>query len=809
MTGHREGFGGTIRALFFALLFACVGCNANLGKKKGEDDSPARVEDECAEGSLSCGGACVFPLSDSNHCGTCGNVCAEGQYCEAGVCTGYCTLGETDCAGACLVTVSDPQNCGGCGLVCPTGQFCDQGLCSATCSGSQCLSATGVNQCVHHLTNNDHCGACGITCPDGQQCENGACALGCPAGRLRCGSTCVDPRTDALNCGSCGVACAGSACAEGQCGGGEPVCTGTGCSCTAEQTDCGGTCINTGSNPLHCGACGKECGAEFLCQGGLCVCSEGKTQCGATCSDTLTDNANCGLCGTVCSGGTTCQGGSCECAAEQTFCTDTCVDTQTDAEHCGACGTVCETYESCVSGICKYDGDQCGGDARNLNLTRVALYQAVELDLFSGGSVLSPEERAVDVVQNRRALARVFVEPGAGFVSRELSARIFVENGGTIEVFHQKRTVSGASSQNSLSSTFTVELPASALQENTNYWIELVECGVLPEGTVGTVRVPAVDVAPLNARETGPLKIVFVPVRHDNRVPDTSTETIAAYAAEVQNLYPSVEVVASVRDAITSAQSGTSVDLGGILNQVTEQREIDVAPEDVYYYGLIDPASSFNTYCNGGCTTGVGWVTDADGWWAAGHRAAVGIGFGNRGVGTFAHELGHNHGRNHAPCGGASGTDSSYPHSGAYIGTWGYDFLTGELIDPTEYRDFMSYCGPEWVSDYSYQAYIERIASVNGVSAQTQQESKEPPVTWYRMTVSGGGASWSTPVTGRGAPGAHAEAGEIYDAGGNVIAHVSVYRIVMSHGGGYMLYVPAPRSGWVSVGLPGGPVLAY
>ncbi len=472
---------------------------------------------------------------------------------------------------------------------------------------------------------------------------------------------------------------------------------------------------------------------------------------------------------------------------------------------------MCKGYESCVAGICKYDGDQCGGEARDVSITRVALYQGVELDLYRDGSVQASSERAVDVVQERKALVRVFVEPEPGFSAREMSARFFADNAGQVEVYHQKRSVSGASTQNSLNSTFVMELPAIALGESTNYWVELVECGVLPMGTVGTVRVPAgTTTAPLEARETGPIKVVFVPVRHDSRVPDTSEQTIAAYAAEVQSMYPTSRVETSVAAALTSNQSGVGVDLGSILNLVTQRRELDGPAADVYYYGLIDPASSFNSYCSGGCTTGVGWVTALSGWGAVSHRVAVGIGFGTRGAGTFAHELGHNHGRNHAPCGGAAGADSSYPYSGALIGSWGYDFLTGSLIDPSQYRDFMSYCGPEWVSDYSFQAYIERIAGVNGVSPyEVRQESSAPLVKWHRMVVTADGPSWSTPASGRGAPGPLAEAGEIYDANGVVIAQVNVYRVSMSHDAGYMLYVPAPEPRWFAVGLPGGPLLPY
>ena len=61
---------------------------------------------------------------------------------------------------------------------------------------------------------------------------------------------------------------------------------------------------------------------------------------------------------------------------------------------------------------------------------------------------------------------------------------------------------------------------------------------------------------------------------------------------------------------------------------------------------------------------------------------------------TFAHEVGHNMNLLHAPCGGARGsTDPGFPYSDARIGVWGYDFATGQLVDPgSSVRDLMSYC---------------------------------------------------------------------------------------------------------------------
>ena len=69
---------------------------------------------------------------------------------------------------------------------------------------------------------------------------------------------------------------------------------------------------------------------------------------------------------------------------------------------------------------------------------------------------------------------------------------------------------------------------------------------------------------------------------------------------------------------------------------------------------------------------------------------------------TIAHELGHTFSLSHTPCGGVSGVDPHYPHNFALIGAWGYDIRDQNLVDPSFYYDMMSYCGPQWISDYSF-----------------------------------------------------------------------------------------------------------
>ncbi len=72
---------------------------------------------------------------------------------------------------------------------------------------------------------------------------------------------------------------------------------------------------------------------------------------------------------------------------------------------------------------------------------------------------------------------------------------------------------------------------------------------------------------------------------------------------------------------------------------------------------------------------------------------------------TVAHELGHNLSLGHAPCnsrlGEITGLDLSFPNDDGNIGAWGYDINSSSLIHPVT-PDLMSYCDPEWISDYNF-----------------------------------------------------------------------------------------------------------
>jgi hypothetical protein len=99
-------------------------------------------------------------------------------------------------------------------------------------------------------------------------------------------------------------------------------------------------------------------------------------------------------------------------------------------------------------------------------------------------------------------------------------------------------------------------------------------------------------------------------------------------------------------------------------------------------------------------------------------RSALGI---RADVETAAQELAHNYARYHVGCGNPlpDNIDSSYPYptdtiSSPAAGFLGFNYFANRLIGATEARDYMSYCGPAWTSDYTWTALFNRISTGYG-----------------------------------------------------------------------------------------------
>jgi peroxiredoxin len=215
-------------------------------------------------------------------------------------------------------------------LVCPPGRV----NCGRTCADLR--------------SDPRNCGACGRACPPGQGCRNGTCrpARACPPGQVLCAGKCVNVTTDPLNCGACGKTCSSSVCMAG-------VCSAR--VCPAGQVLCNGKCVNLSTDPLNCGACGRACPSGACIAGQCRPCAPGQILCAGKCVNLSTDPLNCGACGKTCAPGQTCQNGVCisgPCPPGRTNCNGACVDIANDPLHCGGCGNRCRPGQSCKNGVC-------------------------------------------------------------------------------------------------------------------------------------------------------------------------------------------------------------------------------------------------------------------------------------------------------------------------------------------------------------------------------------------------------------------------------------------------------------------------
>lgn len=200
------------------------------------------------------------------------------------------------------------------------------------------------------------------------------------------------------------------------------------------------------------------------------------------------------------------------------------------------------------------------------------------------------------------------------------------------------------------------------------------------------------------------LPLTLVPVLQ----PGQSTQPTLPATDLLRDMLPVREVQATIRAPFSygSTVSNTKDDWGNLLSALRALRTSDGSSR--YYYGVVRVG-----YSSG--IAGIGYI---------GFPVGAGWDFSSSAARIMVHEIGHNLGRDHAPCNVLG--DPSYPYPGGSIGTWGYNVASGVLFNPTQYRDVMSYCNPQWISDYSYsgmQGFLE--ARPPGVQSQSLGVAQE------------------------------------------------------------------------------------
>lgn len=353
--------------------------------------------------------------------------------------------------------------------------------------------------------------------------------------------------------------------------------------------------------------------------------------------------------------------------------------------------------------------------ATSLTIEEVAAYQTIRLDWMTKG-VATPPGTTLPILRGKPALVRAFVRlvGTKKWIPREIEAELHL-TGDVEQTITDRRVIGAASTEDVLASTFDFTLDEKALGAATSFFL-VVRDPAEKDPNLGQIRIPKTGaVLPETQQAVGPLRVVVVPVNYlaDGvpKLPHTAPQDLAVLHDYLFDMYPVSGVEVTLHAPMDFSPKITA-DGGGwawLLNTLMNLRAADAPPKDTYYLAAVTPTSSWPDYCGNGCVAGmapsVASVT------AIGQRAVASLAFGGDTWGsTSAHELGHAHGRAHAPCGNPYGIDQTFPYSGGASGVPGYRLSSGTL-EPDSV-DIMSYCTPTWISDYNYGALLTRVRAV-------------------------------------------------------------------------------------------------
>lgn len=260
-----------------------------------------------------------------------------------------------------------------------------------------------------------------------------------------------------------------------------------------------------------------------------------------------------------------------------------------------------------------------------------------------------------------------------------------------------------------LTSTINTLLPAAWLNGSVDLTVTVDSSNSVPELDEGNNS----QAASLLFNNVPALDLKIVPINYTHTpnsqfYPGPTNDTISDW---VMRSYPLSQIDVSFRAAYNfSGNLSEGSEWERLLNELTTLKNGDGAPAGQVYYGLIPITNNSGTWFSSGFA-GYAWI----GWQrvATGLELSTGPYWTDEDAGTLAaHEIGHNFGRYHAPCGNPAGVDPNYPYPNASIGQFGLDTSQTQLWNPNTAKDVMSYCGPEWVSDYTYTAlYQDQLAN--------------------------------------------------------------------------------------------------
>jgi len=350
----------------------------------------------------------------------------------------------------------------------------------------------------------------------------------------------------------------------------------------------------------------------------------------------------------------------------------------------------------------------------NLRLERIVITQAVQDD---DGSLpmVAGSAAAVNVIVGRSSESTVEVP---------VVLRLFR---GTTLVFADTTRTGGILGPLTQATPTSAQflIPATLVSPDISWQVELDPAQTQPDSTRIDNLLPRSPPEVLKTVVMPPIRVRLVPIilaRHGGTTGDVTPENAELYVRLARQIYPLGTVIVTVGTPLTSnANFGALPGSGGdvnfwwqVLSEMDAARGV-VGPTDEYWYGVVQLPNEYTSPVFGG----FGYIPSSPQNTRSGSRVSAGLGVSrNWGMAfaqeIYAHELGHNFGRLHAPgCGAIAPIDLEYRGLGGTISAVGHDVWSlangvsrsAQSIG-RETGDVMSYCSPKWIGPYTYSAVL-------------------------------------------------------------------------------------------------------